>query len=157
MTRRHLMVLAGLGSLGLLVGAWVFQSLGYYPCKLCLWQRWPHSAAALMGAVAIVAPVAPVAIAGAFAAATTGAIGVYHAGVERDWWEGPATCTAGDISGLSTEQLMDQILNAPIVRCDDIAWQLAGISMAGWNAILSFGLAALWLYALRFNSAGTRP
>ncbi len=51
--------------------------------------------------------------------------------------------------GLSADQLLDQILGAPLVRCDDIAWQLAGISMAGWNVVVSLGLALIWVMAAR--------
>lgn len=76
-------------------------------------------------------------------------IALYHAGVEQAWWEGPTTCTSGPIGGLSTEDLMEQILNAPVVRCDEIAWSLAGISMAGWNGILSAILAVIWIVSAR--------
>jgi len=77
------------------------------------------------------------------------AVGVYHVGVEQGWWEGPTSCTSSGVSNMSSEDLLNQILAAPLVRCDDIAWQMAGISMAGWNAILSLLLAALWVVAAR--------
>lgn len=150
MTARTLILMAAGGSAALLLGAFAFQHLGGLPpCALCLWQRWPHAAAALIGAVALAVPAAWLALAGALAALTTAGIGAYHAGVEQGWWEGPTTCTSGSIGGLSTDELLDQIMAAPLVRCDDIAWQLAGISMAGWNAILSLVLAALWIAAWR--------
>lgn len=75
-------------------------------------------------------------------------LGVFHSGVERGWWEGPTSCTSGDISGLSPEQLMEQIMSAPLVRCDEIVWSLFGLTMANWNALFSLGLFGLWLLVL---------
>jgi len=149
MTQRNLILLATAGSAGLLVGAWIFQLFGYPPCKLCLWQRWPHAAAVLIGALALWRPVAFLPLAGAAAALMTGAVGVYHTGVERNWWEGPDTCTSGDVSGLSASELMDQILTAPLIQCDVVAWDLFGVSMASWNSILSFGLVMIWIAAFK--------
>lgn len=149
MTRKQLIMLAAGGSAAMLLGAWGFQALGYAPCKMCIWQRWPHGAAFLIGLAALIIPLAILPLLGALAAATTGAIGVYHAGVEQGWFEGPDTCTSNAIDGLSVDQLMDQIMAAPLVRCDDIAWQFLTLSMASWNAILSFVLVAIWLMAWR--------
>lgn len=149
MTQRNLIIIAALGSASLLVGAWIFQMFGFAPCKLCVWQRWPHGAAFLIGMLALWRPMSLLPVAGALAALSTGAVGVYHTGVERDWWQGPDTCTSGDISGLSASELMDQILTAPLVQCDVVAWDLFGISMASWNAILSFGLVMVWIAAFR--------
>ncbi len=149
--RNRLVLIAAAGSVALLLGAWGFQYLGgLAPCKMCIWQRYPHAAAALIGAVAIAVPrVSVLPLLGALAAATTAGIGVYHAGVEQKWWEGPSSCTSSDIGGLSTTELMDQIMNAPLVRCDDIPWEMLGLSMAGWNAVLSAGLVLIWLAAWR--------
>lgn len=149
MTQRQLILLAAGGSTALLLGAFFFQMLGYPPCKLCLWQRWPHGAAIAIGLLAALTAVRWLPWLGALAAATTGAIGVYHAGVEQGWWLGPTTCTSGDATTGSTEDLLGRIMTAPLVRCDDIAWSFAGLSMASWNAILSFALAALWIAAAR--------
>ncbi len=150
MTRKNLVVIAMIGSALLLLGAFAFQHIGgLAPCKMCIWQRWPHGAAIVIGLTALALPVALLLLAGALAAALTGAIGVYHMGVERGWWKGPDTCTSGDISNLSSDDLLNQIMSAPLVRCDDVAWQMLGLSMAGWNAVISFGLAAIWLMALR--------
>ncbi len=142
-------MLAAGGSGALIMGAWGFQALGYAPCKMCIWQRWPHGIAFLIGVLALIVPVATLLYFGAIAAATTGAIGVYHTGVENGWWQGPDTCTSGDITKLTSEQLMEQIMGAPLVLCDVVAWDFLTLSMASWNAILSFGLAAVWLIALR--------
>lgn len=151
MTRSHLILLAAGGSASLLLGALAFQHLGgLAPCKLCLWQRWPHGAAILIGVLALALPrIAALPALGALAALTTSGIGVYHTGVERGWWEGPNTCTSGPVGGLSSSELLDRIMNAPLVRCDEVAWQMAGLSMASWNALLSLGLALIWLAALR--------
>ena len=150
MTKRTLLLLATLGSAAVLLGAYGFQHLGgLAPCKLCLWQRWPHAAAIIIGGVILVTDRIALAWLGALAALTTAGIGLFHVGVEQGWWEGPTSCTSTGISGLSADELLNQILAAPLVRCDDIAWQLAGISMAGWNAILSLMLAGLWVAAAR--------
>lgn len=150
MTRKNLVVIAMIGSALLLLGAFAFQHIGgLAPCKMCIWQRWPHGAAIVIGLTALALPVALLLLASALAAALTGAIGVYHMGVERGWWKGPDTCTSGDISNLSSDDLLNQIMSAPLVRCDDVAWQMLGLSMAGWNAVISFGLAVIWLMALR--------
>lgn len=150
MTRKTLMLAAAAGSLALLLGAFGFQALGYAPCKLCLWQRWPHGAAVALGLLVLVlGPRALLGVAGALAALTTAGIGVYHTGVERGWWEGPTTCTGGGgLDGLSGADLLS--LDAPnnVVMCDEVAWALAGLSMASWNAVLSLALAALWLRAV---------
>ncbi len=151
-TPRQSVLLAAGGSAALLLGAFAFQYLGgLAPCQLCLWQRWPHAAAVLIGALALAmaAPGRLLPLLGALAALTTAGLGLFHTGVERKWWEGLTTCS-GSVSGdVSTEDLLQQILDAPLVRCDEVAWSMAGLSMASWNAILSLALAGLWLYAAR--------
>lgn len=148
MTRTQCFFMATLGSIIVLGAAYGFQHLGgMAPCKMCLWQRWPHGAAIIIGIAAIITDKKQLAWLGMLAVLTTSALGLYHAGVELSWWQGPTTCTSGSIAGLSTDQLLDQIMNAPVVRCDEIAWSLWGISMAGWNAIASFALALMWVKA----------
>ncbi len=150
MTRNPLVMLAAAGSAALLAGAFAFQYIGgMAPCAMCIWQRWPHLAAVIIGVLAIAIAGRLLPLLGALAALTTAGIGVYHTGVERDWWEGPTTCTSGSIEGVAPADLLTQILDAPIVRCDEVAWALAGISMASWNAILSAALAIIWLAAAR--------
>jgi len=147
--RTRLVFLAGLGSLAVLLGAFAFQYLGgLAPCPLCLLQRWPHAAAVALSLLALVAPGRLLPLAGAAAALTTAGIGLYHSGVERLWWPGPTSCAAGSIAGLDVKDLLDPtILVAPVVRCDEVAWALAGLSMASWNGLLSLGLAVIWLMA----------
>ena len=149
MTRTQLIRLAAFGSLALLAGAYLFQMLGYAPCKLCLWQRWPHGVAIALGGVSFVWAPALLALAGTFAALATAGIGLYHTGVERGLFEGPDTCTSNGVEGLSAEQLLDQIMAAPLIRCDEVAWEFLTLSMARWNAIISLGLAVIWFTAWR--------
>lgn len=150
MTPRTLVLVAALGSAAMLAGAFGFEYLGELaPCKLCIWQRWPHGIAAAIGLASVFVFHRLMALLGGLTVLAGAGIGVYHAGVEQKWWEGPNTCTSGSIEGVSPEELLNQILAAPVVRCDEIAWSLMGISMAGWNAIISLGLAALWLVAFR--------
>ena len=87
--------------------------------------------------------------AGAAAALATAGIGAYHTGVERKWWDGPAACSAGDMGTLTTDQLFDRIMAAPLVRCDEVPWDMLGLSMASWNALIALALAALWIAAAR--------
>jgi disulfide bond formation protein DsbB len=135
----------------LLAGAFGSQYLGgLYPCEMCWWQRYAHMVALVPAALAFAAP-APSAtsrlltLLAAAAIAVSGAIGVYHAGVEAKIFEGFTQCTATSTSGLSTAELLKQITHAPLVRCDEVQFRFLGISMAGWNAILSLGGAALIL------------
>ena len=150
MTARTILLIAAAGSAALLGGAFIFQMFGYAPCKLCLWQRWPHGAAIVLGALVFAfGPRVYLAALGALAALTTAWVGLYHVAVEQKWVEGPTGCTGFDISNLSADELMDAINAAPLVRCDEITWQLMGVSMAGWNAVISLGLAAIWIYGAR--------
>lgn len=147
MTRTSWVVLAAGGSVALLAGAFIFQALGYPPCTLCIWQRWPHAVAIAVGGLSLFLPSLLLPLAGAVAALATAAVGLYHTGVERAWWEGPTTCTSAPLGQLSPQELMEQIMTAPLVRCDEVAWSLGGLSMASWNAVLSLGLACLWIAA----------
>jgi len=136
--------------LALLGGALGSQYLGgLHPCEMCSWQRWPHGAAIVLAALAFTAPAGSsrsrtLTLLAALAIAISGVIGVYHAGVEAKIFEGFTTCTAMG-KGLSTADLLKQISRAPLVRCDEVQFRFLGISMAGWNAILSLGGAALIL------------
>ena len=152
MTRTPLILIAMLGSLALLAGAFGFQYLGGMPpCHLCLLQRWPHAAAIAIGLVAVSSSRgrAELAAAGALTVLIGAGIAFYHTGVERHWWLGPQTCTGGDISTVSADDLLSSILAAPIVQCDQVAWSMAGLSMASWNGLASLVLAAIWIAAIR--------
>lgn len=144
--------LAGLGSGLILAGALFFQYvMGLAPCPLCIWQRWPHLGAILLALLAmtllwrICRPLAGV---GALVMLGSAGLGIYHTGVERKWWPGPDTCSApADPASLSASDLLDEILARPLVRCDEVPWDLFGLSMASWNAAISVGLAAVWFWA----------
>ena len=151
MTRQRLILIATFGSAALLTGAFGFQYIGgLWPCTLCLWQRWPHAAAIVLGVLGMTLPQRIWPILGALAALATAAIALFHVGVEQTWWEGLATCTADTMGNVNVNDLLntDVTVGAP-VRCDAIAWTLFGISMAGWNMLLSTGLADLWIKAAR--------
>lgn len=138
--------------LGLLGGALGSQYIGgLHPCEMCYWQRWPHAAAILLAGLAFTAPAAAqrsriLTLLAAAAIAVSGAIGVYHAGVETGIFEGLTTCTS-TARAATTDELLKQIMKVPLVRCDQVQWAFLGISMAGWNAILSLGgaIAIAWL------------
>lgn len=122
---------------------------GLHPCEMCYWQRWPHAAAILLAVLAFTAPAESgrsrlLTLLAALAIAVSGAIGVYHAGVEAKIFEGFTQCTATG-KGLTGVDMLRQITHAPLVRCDEVQFRFLGISMAGWNAILSLGGAALVL------------
>ena len=155
MTRKHLIGLAGLGS-GLLLGAaFLFQALGWAPCTMCLWQRWPHAAAVVFGAVGMVLPLRLIALGGAASAATTAGIGAFHSGVELKWWSGPAACSASgqSLGELDAASLVPGAADAPaLVLCDTLTPFLFGLTMANWNVIASFCLAGLWLVAFSRKS-----
>ncbi len=151
---RGLALAATMGSVGLLAAAYAFEHLGgLAPCPLCLWQRWPHWAAAGLGLALLAAPVRPLALLGAVAMLAGAGLAGYHVGIEQGWWAGPATCVAPDIAGLSPEELFERIMAAPVVRCDEIAWSFLGLSMPAWNGIASLGLAGLWAGAYASSSA----
>ena len=133
----------------LLGGALGSQYLGgLHPCEMCYWQRWPHGVAIVLALLAFTGPASgrnarALTVLAALAIAVSGAIGVYHAGVEAKIFEGLTQCTAKVSTGLSNAELLEQITHAPIVRCDEVQFRFLGVSMAGWNAILSLGGAAL--------------
>lgn len=130
---------------------------GLYPCEMCHWQRWPHYAALVFALAAFATGKArltcPLVLLAGLAIFVSGAIGVFHAGVEYKWWEGITTCTTMARTG-STADILKQILATPIVRCDQPQWTLGPISLAGFNAIFSIGAAALvFLFASRRTPA----
>jgi len=144
-------LLAGIGSLGILLGAVGFQYIGELaPCPMCIWQRWPHAVAIVLslGALSFLSPLRrALAALGALTMAVSAGLGLFHAGVEQKWWDGPTTCVGIDPAGVSTDELFDRLMDAPLVRCDEIVWDLFGITMAGWNGLISLGLVVLWVYA----------
>jgi disulfide bond formation protein DsbB len=134
----------------LLAGAWGSQLFGLMPCEMCHWQRWPHYAAVVVAALSFAPLARPVqmrfVLFAAVLIAVSGTIGVFHAGVEYHWWQGITACTAPIGTGDPME-LLNQALRRPLVRCDVPQWTLFGISLAGFNAILSLG-GAVAIFAL---------
>jgi disulfide bond formation protein DsbB len=132
----------------LLAGAYISQyGFGLFPCEMCWWQRWPHFAAVAFAALGFfVAPQRLWILLAALAILLSGAIGGFHAGVEYGWWDGITPCTTPVSQG---GDVMKSILDAPLVRCDVAPWTLAGVSLAGWNFLISTaaGLAVLLLLA----------
>jgi disulfide bond formation protein DsbB len=154
LSSRQAAALLLLASAALLGGAFAFQYLGgLAPCILCWWQRYAHMAVIVIAAAAIAvsgrsdsgrgesrAGWAMVALAGMAVLAGAG-IAAFHVGVEQHWWAGTPECGSqvGGASGI--EELRARLLAQPIVRCDEIAWSLFGISMAGYNFLISLALA----------------
>ena len=133
-------------SAGLLAGALAFQYLGgYAPCVLCHWQRYAHAATIVLALVALAVPrAAPLLLAGAGLALLAGAgIAVFHIGVEQHWWQGTAECGSAIGGAGSIEELRARLLAQPVVRCDEVAWSLFGLSMAGYNFLASLVLGLL--------------
>lgn len=136
--------------LALLAGAFGSEYFGgLHPCEMCWWQRYAHMVALFFAGLAFAGPAQSprsrtLVLLAALGIAVSGAIGVYHAGVEAKIFEGFTRCTAlSTTKGESTAELLHQISHAPLIRCDDVQFRFLGISMAGWNAILSLGGAAL--------------
>lgn len=146
----HPILIAGAISAGLLTMALLFEHVGgLAPCKLCLTQRVPHYGMIGLAMISLMSPTQqktwrPV---GALLAATTAGVGLQHVGVEQGWWQGPQGCSAALQSSASLSDLTDSLLATPVVRCDEIAWSLFGISMAGWNMIISAALALFLISA----------
>ncbi|WP_050527267.1 disulfide bond formation protein B [Pseudorhodobacter aquimaris] len=149
--RNSTILLAMAGSTGLLLGAFAFQYIGgMFPCELCLWQRWPHAAALVIGVFALVSRLRLLPYLGALAALASAGVALFHTGVERAWWDGLASCSGGSIGGLSVDDLLNpSVIIAAPARCDAVAWEMFGLSMASWNGILSVILALIWLAAAR--------
>lgn len=149
-TPRIAVLLCGTASAGLLAAAFGFEYLGgLAPCKLCLWQRWPHAAVVLFSLLGLAGfRYAAVLTLIVLSAATTAIIAGYHVGVEYHLWAGPASCSSA-LDGDSTAALLDSLLATPVVRCDEVVWSFAGLSMAGWNMVISICLTAFALAAWR--------
>jgi len=125
----------------LMAGALGSQYIGgLHPCEMCEWQRWPHYAAIVLALLAFVArsQARTLTILAALAIVISGAIGVFHAGVEYGWWEGLTRCST--VGG--SDDVLADIMSAPLVRCDEVQWSLFGISLAGFNAIISLAAGA---------------
>ena len=128
---------------------------GLQPCVLCIWQRWPYAAAIVLGVAGMALVRRPAALRALLALAgvaflVSAGIGVFHVGVEQHWWEGTSGCGSNTSTiGMTPEEVIAMLQATPVVRCDEVAWSLFGISMAGFNVIYAgiAGLLTLWLAA----------
>lgn len=141
-------IIALIVPLALLAGAWSFQIWGrLYPCEMCWWQRYGHIAALGFAVLALLvagqARVALVALAG-LGIASSALIAGYHAGIEYGWWQGVTACTS--LIKFTGGDPLAAIMNSPAVRCDEVQWKWAGISLAGFNFLIS-GLAATAIFS----------
>ena len=148
MTKQQLTSLAAFASFALLGGAYIFQAIGYPPCQMCFWQRWPHMAAIGIGILAFFIPARVWPWLGALAATITSGIGIFHSGVERAYWFGPTSCTGGGLEASSGADLLS-MTGDKLIMCDQVSWEFLSLSMASWNAVFSFGLMLIWLAAAR--------
>ncbi|MFO1131741.1 MAG: disulfide bond formation protein B [Hyphomicrobiales bacterium] len=150
LTPQRAALLVFLVAFATIAGAWIFEYYGYAPCELCLKQRWAYyTGVPLALVVVLLAPRNPgLAKAGLTMLAVlwlaSMVFGIYHSGVEWKWWPGPSTCTAqaGFSGGLPD-------LSKPAVLCDTPAIRILGLSLAGWNAVISLGLALVAFAGLR--------
>lgn len=143
-------------SAGALGGAFLFQYVGgLAPCVLCVYQRYPYGVALALAAAAVLLveprPRGTLLALSALAFVVDAGIGVFHVGVEQHWWEGTAACSGSLSSGTapSLEALRQQILAAPVVRCDRVPWSLFGVSLAGYNVLIAAALALFASVAAR--------
>ena len=145
-----------IGSGATILGAWYFQYvLGLAPCELCLEERLPYhiviplallmAIAALVGAPRALIKVGFAAI--LIAMLCSAALGAYHAGVEWHFWPGPTECT-GTLGDFKAGALIDQLRSTHVVRCDEAAWRFLGLSLAGYNVLVSLALAAVAAFGL---------
>jgi disulfide bond formation protein DsbB len=133
-----------------IAGAWIFQAFGYLPCELCLKQRYAYYGGVPIAAILAYAStgrargiVAAGMIGLAIIFAANALLGAYHAGVEWRFWPGPSGCT-GIIEGPpNAADLMKTLQHAKVVACDEVQLRILGLSLAGWNALISGALAAL--------------
>ncbi len=150
-SQRSGLTIAGAISTALLCGALLFEFVGgYAPCELCIWQRWPHLAiivAAFIGLRGIM-PRSMLWLTFIAGSISVG-LGGYHAGVEYGFWAGPTSCSTILIPDGDIKALTQKLLVTPIARCDEVPWSLFGLSMAGWNALISLDIIAAALISLR--------
>ena len=140
-----------------IAGAWVFEYFGYAPCELCLKQRWAYYGGVPLAAVATLVAArgparlrSPLLLLLALVFIGSAIFGIYHSGVEWGFWPGPAGCTGTSMPRASNmDAFMKQLQTTRVVRCDEVAIRILGLSLAGWNALLSAGMAALALICMR--------
>ena len=139
-----------------IAGAWLFEHLGYAPCELCLKQRWAYYAAGPLALAALIAAgkgwadaarASLLVVAALFAANALFAL--YHSGVEAKLWAGPSGCTGGFVAPASMEEFRRQLQTVQVVRCDEPALRIFGLSLANWNVAISGALAIVAAFGAR--------
>ncbi len=158
--QRWTLLIILLFSTATIAGAWMFQIVvDLVPCPLCLQGRWHHYAGIPLAIVALfmlrpnpgLARLLILLIGLVFLAGT--ALSIYHAGIEYGFWPGPESCATGAGSPTSAGSLLTQMQSTKVVACDEVAWSFLGISLAGYNALISLALALL---AFKAAKASTR-
>jgi disulfide bond formation protein DsbB len=146
-----------------ILGAWFFQFvLGLKPCPLCLEQRYAYYFAIPLAVMVVMGEQVGAArkvLVAALAAIAAGMLwntylGIYHSGIEWKWWQGPNDCS-GALENLgSAGNLAKTLQTMSVVRCDEAAWRFLGLSLAGYNALISAMLAtiAIWGVAMEHRS-----
>ena len=136
---------AGIAAAVLLGTAFTFQRFGYPPCELCWWQRYPYMAVVAVSLIAAAVKTLPQKLILLLLSAlflTDAGIAGFHVGVEQRWWEGLEGCSGFVKYTDDINATLQAIMDAPLVKCDEIAWSLFGISMAGYNMLIALGMAA---------------
>jgi disulfide bond formation protein DsbB len=137
----------------MLAAAFAFEHVGgLRPCVLCWWQRyaWMATLVCALPAAAARGRVAAALLLAATAATFAGAgIAGYHVGVEQGWWRGTDACGSALGAAQTAEERLRQLLAAPVVRCNEVAWSFAGLSMAAWNGVIAAAAGGLALAGLR--------
>jgi disulfide bond formation protein DsbB len=144
---RQAALAVALGAAATIGGALVFEHvLGYVPCKLCLIQRNPYYIAIPLGLVAAFLP-PRYTRAGLWCLAlifvVSAGLGAYHSGVEWGFFAGPSDCGGGSGAGAgNVSDFLNQLQSTRVVSCTEAAWRFLGLSLAGWNVLISLALAA---------------
>jgi disulfide bond formation protein DsbB len=133
-----------------ILGAWIFEVYGYAPCELCLKQRYAYYGGVPIAAILAYASTGRargIVFAGmiglALIFAANAVLGAYHAGVEWRFWPGPSSCTGAIAGPTNVADLMKELQHTKVVACDEVQLRILGLSLAGWNALISAALAAL--------------
>ena len=151
-TARPVLLVVLAASIAVAGGALLFQYVGgLQPCELCLAERWPYyGAIAVAGAALATGARSAVWCVGLLALIFLGsaALAGYHVGVEQQWIAGPTACTGGASGAKTPEELMKFLSEQQSVRCDEVQWTLAGLSLAGWNVVISLGLLTVTGFGL---------
>jgi disulfide bond formation protein DsbB len=140
-----------------IAGAWIFQAFGIAPCELCLSERIPYYVGIPVAALTLIFALREskaLMLVGFILLflifAFSAGFGIYHAGVEWHFWEGPTACTGSTMTkATSMQDFLHQLQTVKVVRCDAVAIRILGLSLAGWNAVISAVLAVIAIWGVR--------